>query len=196
MKRFGIVMVFLAVMSVFTIAHAEVREGAFSMGINAGGYFFEGNQDYKDNYTYGVRGGYNFTKNYGVELFLNHLPTEFEDTGRENKVYFGSIEGLYHFTTQSRLVPFLAIGVGVIHYTSDDPRLKPSKYTVDYGAGLKYFVTENVSLRADVRHILPLGEKDEYGDNPHSIHNDLFVALGISLDFGGDKKETVKSRVE
>jgi len=36
------------------------------------------------------------------------------------------------------------------------------KLSVDYGAGLKYFVTDDIAVRADIRHVLPLD--DNYND--------------------------------
>jgi OOP family OmpA-OmpF porin len=59
--------------------------------------------------------------------------------------------------------------------------------TVDYGAGLKLFLSENVALRADVRHVLPLGESGKYGDNPSKIHNDLLATFGLLVTYGGQK---------
>lgn len=193
MKKLGILVVFIVMMTVFSTAHAANKTGDFSIGASVGGYFFEGNQDYKNSIAVGVRAGYNFTDNIGTEIFINMVPSEFKDTsgehesGGENKVYVGGIEGIYNFMPNSRFVPFLAIGIGAIHYSSDDPALEPSKLTVDYGAGLKCFVTKDLALRADVRHVLPLGEKMNYGDNPDKIHNDLMATVGFSYYFGGNK---------
>ena len=193
MKKIGALIVFVFVMVTFTAAQADVRAGDFSIGASIGGYFFEGNQDYKNNITWGVHAGYNFTDNIALEIFVNTVSSEFEDRGGDqtSRVYVGGIEGIYNFIPNSRFVPFLAIGIGAIHYTSDDSALVPSKYTVDYGAGFKYFMTENLALRTDVRHVLPLCEKSEYGDNPHFVHNDLLATIGISYEFGGAKEKQV-----
>ena len=191
MKKLNILAVSVLLLTVFSTAQAEVRAGAVSYGLSAGGYFFENNQDYKNTVSLGVRAGYNFTEHFGTELFVNWMPSEFEDErdGDTNKVYLAGIEGLYHFVPRHQFVPYLALGIGAIHYTSDDDTLRPSKFAVDYGAGFKYFVTENLSLRTDVRHILPLGSDDKYGDNPHEVHNDLMLTFGISYDFEGVKED-------
>lgn len=189
MKKLGIVAVLLFLLVSVSVVRAEVREGAFSLGLSAGGYVFEGNQDYKNNYTIGWRVGYNFTENIGAELFWNYVPSQFEDDSVDdtNRVYVTALEGIYHFNPKSDFVPFLAVGIGATHYTSSDDELVPSKLAVDYGAGFKYFMTDNLALRADVRHVLPVGDDDEqeYGDNPHSIHNDLMATMGISYSIGG-----------
>lgn len=187
MKKICILIIFAVVMAAFTAAQAEVRAGSASFGLSAGGYVFEGNQDYKNNVTLGVRAGYNFTENWGSEIFCNWVPSEFEDSDSTNRVYVAGLEGLYHFMPRSSFVPFLAIGIGAIHYTSDDSRLSPSKVAADYGAGFKLFLTDNVALRVDVRHVLPLGDSLKYGDNPHDVHNDLMATVGINFAFGGTK---------
>lgn len=191
MMRKLIILVTLAVaVSIFSTAQAEVREGSFSLGLSAGGYFFENNQDYQDNVALGLRAGYQFTESLGSEVFCYYVPSEFEDRGNSrNKFYFAGIEGLYHFMPGSSLVPYVALGLGATHYSSGDARFVPSKFAFDYGAGIKYFLTESLSLRMDVRHVLPVGDKEEYGDNPHKLHHDLLATLGIGYDFGGKKAE-------
>jgi peptidoglycan-associated lipoprotein len=52
-----------------------------------------------------------------------------------------------------------------------------NRATFDYGAGLKYSLTERLSLRADVRHVLAFG----------SVYNNLEYTLGLSFSFGGPK---------
>ena len=192
MKKLGILVVLMMVMVTFSTAQAATKAGDFSIGASLGGYFFEGNQDYKNNITWGVRGGYNFTDYIATEIFVNLVPSEFEEEyrdGDKNRVYVAGIEGIFNLMPDSRFVPYLAVGIGAIHYTSDDDDYVPSKVTVDYGAGIKFFARENVAVRADVRHVLPIGDDDEYGDNPHSIHNDLMATVGFTyyFNFGGNK---------
>jgi OOP family OmpA-OmpF porin len=174
MKKVGILIAFFIVISAFTAAHAENKADSFSFTPFMGGYFFEGNQDYKNSAALGLRAGYNFTKYFGTELFFTYVPSEFKETDSTNNVYVAGIEGLYHFMPDGRFVPFLAIGVGAFHYSDDRTRYVPTNLAVDYGAGFKYFVTENIALRADVRHVLPLNDK----------YNDLLVTMGINLNFG------------
>jgi len=168
--------------------YAANKRDATSVSITGGGYFFEGNQDYKNNVAAGARVGYNFTENWGSELFFNYVPSEYEPGGADNHFYFAGIEGLYHFLPRSSFVPFIAAGIGATHYSSDDSGLVPSKVAVDYGAGFKYFITDHIAFRADARHVLPLGERGKYGDNPHKVHNDLLATVGLMFSFGGDDR--------
>jgi OOP family OmpA-OmpF porin len=118
----------------------------------------------------------------GAEGFINCTPTEVNNASNADiKISGYGIEGLYHFMPERRFVPFLAIGIGGIHYS--DPA-DNNKLAVDYGAGLKYFLTDDIALRADVRHILPLNDR----------YNDLLVSFGVNFTFGG--KKVVVAKVE
>jgi outer membrane beta-barrel protein len=176
----------MMLMVVVTAARAEVRAGSFSVTPNLGGYFFEGNENNKDAFTAGLRAGYSFTDNLAVEGFYNYVPAEYKDTPHTNNIYVCGIEGLYHFMPEGRFVPFLAIGAGAIHYSEDNTRYVPTNFAVDYGAGFKLFVTDNIALRADLRHVLPMNDR----------YNNLLVTFGINFAFGGEKKEVAETRVE
>jgi OOP family OmpA-OmpF porin len=160
--------------------HAEVKAGSFSVTPFIGGYTFEGNEDLKTAPVFGLRGGYHFTQNLGLEGFFNYVPTENKSRAGnpDEKVYGYGIEGLYHFLPESRLVPFLAVGVGGMSYDRSGGLGDRNKLMVDYGAGLKFFLTDNLALRADVRHLLPFNDR----------YNDLLYTVGLNFSFGGEKK--------
>lgn len=177
----------LVVFLAFSV-YAANKKDATTVSLTGGGYIFEGNQDYKNSYTIGARVGYNFTENFGTEVFFNYVPSEFEPGGSKNKFYAAGLEGIYHFMPRGAFVPYVAAGVGAVHYTSDDSAFLPSKVAVDYGAGFKFFITDYIAFRADARHVLPLGERGKYGDNPHKVHNDLLATVGLMFSFGGDDR--------
>jgi OOP family OmpA-OmpF porin len=203
MKKYFMLTVVILLMAVVTAAQAEVKAGSVSLTPFAGYYFFEGNQDLKNSPTYGLRAGYNFTQNWGIEAFGSYTQTEIQNTGWEpwQDIQTYGIEGLYHFMPEGRLVPFIAIGVGGIFYGKGynykDPsygeRFEQSQYFVDYGAGLKFFLTDNIALRADVRHVLPWNSTK---NNPDNLHNDLMATFGINFAFGGKKKALVETKAE
>lgn len=185
MKKNVMLIVIIMMTTVVTTARAEVIDGSFSFTPNIGGYVFEGNENNKNAVAVGLRAGYNFTENLGVEGFFNYVPSNYKDTNDTNNIYVCGIEGLYHFMPYSRFVPFVAIGVGAIHYNSDDSRFVPTKFAFDYGAGLKFFLTDVIALRADVRHVLPLNG-----------YNEFLYTLGISFSFGGQKKVVCYTEIE
>jgi OOP family OmpA-OmpF porin len=187
MKKTGILIFFVMLMAVVTTANAEIKARSFSVTPFAGGYFFEGNEDLKDTYTVGVRAGYNFTANLGLEGYLNYIPAQVEDANDADvKIYGYGVEGLYNFMPTSRIVPFVAVGIGGYRYGTPSGMPDINKLTVDYGAGLKYFLKENIALRADVRHVLPLNDR----------YNDLLVTFGVNFAFGGKGKEVAAVKVE
>jgi OmpA-OmpF porin, OOP family len=196
------VFIVFALLVFSTTAFAQIKPGAFNIGPLFGVGVFEGNQDLDNAPVLGVRGGYDFTKNWGVEATVDWIPTRYHynttsyywvgqsaragylatDYGTDSahvNVYNYRVEAVYNFMPDSNLVPFVAAGIGgqTIDYRggikSDRTRFAP-----DYGVGLKYFLTENMAIRADVRHVLAIG----------SIYNDLEATLGMAFYFGGKKE--------
>jgi OOP family OmpA-OmpF porin len=187
MKKYFMLTVIMMLMVVVRASQADVTAGSFSFTPFIGGYGFEGNENLKNTYTAGLRAGYNFTDRWGVEGFFNYVPTEVKDAvDADVKLYGYGIEGIYHLTPEGHFVPFLAIGIGGIRYSlpADGPEM--NKFAVDYGAGLKYFLTDDIALRADVRHILPFNDR----------YNDLLVTFGVTYFLGGKKKEVATARYE
>ena len=191
MKKLFLFTVFLMVMFTSTIVQAEVNEDSFTVTPFAGGYFFEGNENQRSLYTVGLRAGYNITANIGVEGYFHYVPSELRDVPNEpwQNVYGYGVEGLYHFFPESRFVPFIAVGLGCIHYGYPE-QYRLTKFAVEYGGGLKYFISsrvadfffaDNIALRADVRHVIPFNDR----------YNDLLCTFGIEFSFGAGGKEKI-----
>lgn len=165
-------------------ASAEIKPGAIALSPSIGGYVFEGNQDLDNRPTYGLGLGYHFDENWAAEAVFNYIDTERDTDGRDVDTYLYHIDGLYHFMPYKRLVPYIAAGVGGIIF---DPEKAGSDqdFAVNYGAGLKYFLSENVALRGDVRHVISFNE----------TQSNLLYTVGITFLFGGEKakKEPVKA---
>ena len=180
MKKRVIFLAISLLLATVAAGHAEVKAGAFSVTPFIGGYTFEGNEDLKTAPVYGLRGGYHFTQNLGLEGFFHYVPTESKSLAGnpDVKLYGYGIEALYHFLPGNRFVPFVAAGVGSTRYSGSGGIGDRSKLTVDYGAGLKFFLTDNLALRADIRHLLPFNDR----------YNDVLYTIGLDFSFGGAKK--------
>jgi OOP family OmpA-OmpF porin len=182
MKKIGVLLVIVMLAMSAASAQAEVKAGSVSVTPFFGFYNFESRElDFDNSYTLGLRAGYNFTENVGVEGVFNYVKTDVNGLipiTRDDDVYmYGlGVEGLYHFFPDGKIVPFLAAGIGNLYY--DSPNGHMDKLTFDYGAGLKIFLTEDVALRADIRHVIPMNE----------TYNDLMGTIGISFAFGGKSK--------
>jgi OOP family OmpA-OmpF porin len=96
---------------------------------------------------------------------------------------------------ESHFVPFLAVGIGGIHYQNPAGVEDRNKLSVDYGAGVKlflpdsvakFFMADDIALRADIRHILPLND----------TYNNFLYTAGITFSFGGKKKTVAATNAE
>lgn len=186
-KVFTLLGVVIGVFFLVSTGFAQIRAGSGTISPYIGGYTFEGNEDLKTRPAYGLRVGYNFTKHFGIEGYGQFVHTEFDLPGSPDMdVYSFGVEGLWHFMPDNRLVPFVALGLGDTHYDPDAAGASDrDKFTLGYGPGLKFFLSDDWALRADVRHVMPF--------NDH--HSNVLYTLGISYSFGGKKKEMAVKEV-
>jgi OOP family OmpA-OmpF porin len=167
------------------VSSAEIREGSFSINPQLGGYLFEGNQDLKNGFIFGLGAGYNFTRNLGAEFFLNYIDSESDTTGADVNGYLYRLDGLYHFMPDNRLVPYIAVGLGGITLDPDNGG-NDTSFIVNYGGGVKYFLTDSIALRGDLRHVITFAD----------TYNNLIYTVGVDFLFGGKKKAVVAAVAE
>jgi OOP family OmpA-OmpF porin len=156
-----------------------------------GGITFAGTQHLQTNPVYGLRGGYNFTKVFGVEALFDYAHTKNTQARYGGDVDFFRYGGelLYHFMPDSNLVPYLAAGYGVgnfhgsTSFTGHPSVVSGSsnsqKGVFSAGAGAKYFLNEDLALRGDVRDLL-------YTFN-RQTRNTIEYTVGLYIPFGGAK---------
>ncbi|HVN70517.1 MAG TPA: outer membrane beta-barrel protein, partial [Desulfomonilia bacterium] len=194
-------MAFLIICIFATGAFAENRAGAINITPFVGGFNFDndGNLPYDPGWTYGIGLGYNISEKLAAEFAFNWVKSEFNNNHnaewttkgpnwgtKDANVTLYRFELLYHLTgllPGDMIVPFLAAGVGMErlpHWNGGDPS---NQFMADYGGGLKYFLTRDIALRGDVRHVI-----DWRGDRNW---NNFLYTLGLTYEIGG-KKEEVK----
>jgi OOP family OmpA-OmpF porin len=190
MKKFASLVVVLLVMLLVSTGNAQVRPGSFTIAPTLGMYTFEGNEDMDQaRPLVGMRLGYNFNKYIGLEGYVHYANTTNNAWSPKKNVDFTGYGGelIFHLLPNQALVPFLAVGVGGVHYSygifEEDPdygtdTYKSNKFTFDYGYGLKWFLSDWFALRLDIRHIMPIDR----------FHNNMLVSLGLNFAFGGAKK--------
>ncbi len=130
-------------------AQAANKEGAFSLSPVVGGYTFESSQKLDTSLVLGGRAGYNFTERIGIEALIDYTHAKGKNGGSSIDFYRYGGELLYHMFPKNDLVPYLAVGVGGVTASQGGG----NKLAFDYGLGAKYFMTDNLALRADVRGI-------------------------------------------
>jgi OOP family OmpA-OmpF porin len=166
-------------------ATAEIRPGAMTLSPSIGGYVFEGNQNLDNGPTYGLGLGYHFDNHWAAEAVFNYVDTELSTDGSDVDTYLYRIDGLYHFMPSERLVPYIAAGLGGINIDPENAN-SDQDFAVNYGAGLKYFLSENVALRGDVRHVISFDE----------TQSNLIYTVGLTFLFGGEKEKKAPKVVE
>ncbi len=161
---------------VSTAAAGGIRPDSFTLSGIVGGYTFDGEQHLETRPVLGIRGGYNFTKYFGVEALFDFIPTESTRAGLgDAQVYRYGGDLLLHLFPDNNLVPYLAAGYGGISVDGNNQSSK-AKGAFNYGPGIKYFLNENLALRGDLRHIV-------FHDNK-TLYNYEYI-VGILYQFGG-----------
>ena len=180
MKRFLLpFLVPVLLLALLTAAHAGVTAESFSVSPFVGGYSFLGREHLETAPVFGVRAGYNFTKNFGTEAVFDYARTEDSDLNRGDlSNYNYHLDALYHFMPSGPLVPYLAAGYGGQTREShfDGERTFGA---FNYGGGVKYFLRENLALRGDLRGFV-------MNHDDHSYH-DIEYTVGVDFLFGGVK---------
>ena len=162
-----------------TTASAGNKAGYLSVSPVVGGLTFGGSQHIETAPVYGIRVGYNFTKALGIEALFDYSHTEpTKGSGRNIDYYRYGGELLYHFLPDNKFVPYVAVGGGGYNMKGSVPNGSNSsvKTMADYGLGAKYFLNDNIALRADARHIIHLE-----GSMEHMAE----YTVGLYIPFGG-----------
>jgi len=193
MKKIISLVVILMMTCIVATGYAQVRHGSFDVTPYIGFYKFEGNEDMDSSIALGLRLGYNITKYVGIEGYAHYVPTRIQsvgqgysagywdpNTGQSMQAIGYGIEGVVNLLPDRNIIPFLAAGIGGMHYSranEDTTDNRYNKFAVSYGGGLKWFFAENWAVRGDVRHVM----------NFDSFHNNLLGTIGLTYAFGGKR---------
>ena len=112
--------------------------------------------DTGNSFLLGVAVGYNWTTNLSIEGELGIVP---DIVGDSNDIDLGittfSVNGVYHFDTQTKFVPYATLGLGFgsmgldIEGVDDESN---TEFLVNLGGGVKYPVTDRLQVRGDLRY--------------------------------------------
>ncbi|MDO9069457.1 MAG: outer membrane beta-barrel domain-containing protein [Deltaproteobacteria bacterium] len=184
----------VVIASVFLLpltAHSEIKAGSVEVSPFVGYNFFEKRQNLDNNPVFGGRIGYNFTNYLGIEATGEYIRSGVDDRSkaftREGQfttpinnvdIIMYHLDLIYHFMPEARFNPFIVAGYGGAHYS---PKINNRDMAiVDFGVGAKYWLTDNIALRADVRDKMVFDE---------TIHN-IEASAGVVFAFGGTSKTT------
>jgi OmpA-OmpF porin, OOP family len=170
-------------------AHADIKAGSVELSPFFGYNFFDKEHNLNNSSVFGGRIGYNFTNRFGMEGAGEFSKTSVDDinqtlTGQgqftsplnDVKITSYHLDLVYHFLPEKRLTPFIVAGYGATHY---NPAINNKNMRLlDYGVGAKYWVSDNIALRADLRDNMTFDEH---------LHN-LSATAGVVFAFGGEAK--------
>ncbi len=165
-------------------ARSGEKAGAVSISPMGGAYFFDDDQNAEKEAIAGLGAAYSFTENWTTEIMMNYGQFKYKYANPEKCCcendradgYIMHLDAMYHFWPDKKLVPYVAAGVGGV--VLDGDHLKNEYAAVNYGGGLKYYVTDSIALRGDARHIYDLEDSN----------NNASVSVGMTFQFGGGKK--------
>jgi len=161
-----------------------------------GSYLFEGNQEIDSNAIIGLGGEYWFNKHWSNLLsfaygefdsgkYYPFLSTSVKDSSDSYLLHY---DILYHFTPNEfmpnnswpdQLIPYVSLGLGLL-VIDHDFMIDNDYPLVNYGSGFDWFITKNISFRADLRHMISIDD----------CNNNLNLTCGLvySWDFKKPKK--------
>ncbi|KPA18435.1 flagellar motor protein MotB [Candidatus Magnetomorum sp. HK-1] len=188
----------------FSNVSADVRSSGITITPFAGGYFFEGNECYDDGPIYGLGLGYRLNEHFSAELSMSYgnfevSPCDYDSDCDHQYIngYGAYLDIAYDILPDFILVPYITAGVGALLLDYDREDEDPD-YGIDnnieavfhYGGGVRFALTDQIDIRADVRHALTFDEKDNE-KVAFDHYNNLEATLGFTLTLGKSKPTTV-----
>ncbi len=155
----------------------EPPAGPFRLSGQVGVYAFDRDQPDDAAFIGSLGLEYAFDPHWAGELVVGASRFE-QKAGKSEDSFLFRLDGLYHLWVREGFQPYLAGGMG--YWDGGHQEESPA---VNYGGGLKYFVSEQLALRGDLRHFyLP----------EHSDHN-FACTVGLSYQWGSRPKGPVRS---
>ncbi|HJY36863.1 MAG TPA: outer membrane beta-barrel domain-containing protein [Steroidobacteraceae bacterium] len=179
-------------------AFAQVEEGRHEVHVYGGQLFGDDLTDRSisgrvpkldDDLTYGFRYGYTVTRNFGLELSVGETATSATDLATRD-IYLDlttlDLDAVWSFNPGSPLVPYALAGVGYASADLDRPIVgtvngqpvaikDDNGFTLNAGAGLKYFVNDRFLVRLEARYRYLDQVVDRFDDSLNTVETTLGV---------------------
>ncbi len=185
------VVFFVIFMSMDTMADAE--NGIFFLTP-----FFAGNISRQDQISgagssFGLGGGYQFSEHWRAEAVFQNTDNSLKAGDYDGGAHLYRVDGFYRFHFTETLFPYLTTGVGIIMHEVDNGDSDKDPL-FNFGAGLEYPVTENLTLRGDLRHTIFFDNVRD--NNLSSQYNTFFCTFGLTFYFDGKRKMSIAQEDE
>jgi OOP family OmpA-OmpF porin len=159
-------------------ALAAPQSGDFEVSPFVGYYWFDSETDYDDDPVWGGRFGAMITDHLEAEVSAAAVGSKLESSGEDADLRQFQADALYNFSGMGKLVPFVAAGIGMARYNSDNSGEPDLAFLVDYGIGARYFFTDNLAARMDLRHPIVF----------NNAETNFMATVGVSFFFGAAKQ--------
>lgn len=178
----------LSLAALATLAFAAPTAYNYEITPTIGGVLPEGNLDLKDQLTYGLRFGINLDNNIFNQVEFGYDRSDNIDyKGRTDNAdfnrYYANVVKEYKMTPEAAL--YALVGLGYEDIKNEQLDNKDSMFA-QYGGGVKYWVTDNFALKAELRHAI----KFSHGDN------NMFYSVGFTVPFGEKAAAPVVAKAE
>ena len=161
----------------------------YEVSITAGGTKAEGDMKLDDHANYGIRFGIEnnllLEKTFDTIEFVYERSenVDYENTVLETDINRYSVNFIHSYKNFESFVPYGLVGIGYEDFTKEYLKANDS-IVANIGIGVKYFLNDVVSLRAEVRDQINL---------EHSVQHEMIYTVGVGYSFGeGAKKEVIK----
>ncbi|ACZ12916.1 OmpA family protein [Sulfurospirillum deleyianum] len=158
-----------------TLALAAPTAYNYEVTPTIGGVYPEGNLDIHSQLTYGLRFGINLDSNIVSQIELGYDRSDdvdYEKSTKDTNInrYYANVVKEYKLTPETALYALVGLGHEDLSNSAND---NDDSMFAQYGGGVKYWVSDNFALKAEVRHAV----KFDHGDN------NLFYSLGFAIPF-------------
>ena len=164
--------------SLATPALAERQETIY-LNPFAGYQYFGDKRDLSESDTYGVGIEYRFRPHWAVEAVYSRADVDRKYNSGESEFDEVRVDGLYYFAGQDKAWnPYVSVGAGHADFGSGPAGLRTpgtdhDETRVNVGAGVRYNISDMISLRADLREFHGIDESTF----------DTMASLGLSFAF-------------
>jgi OOP family OmpA-OmpF porin len=169
-----------------SIASAQMEEKTLHLSIMGGAIFPSNDAGLDNGAAFALGLGYNFTKNFGLEIMGHYAPSVDEDNdepgtiSNDHDILLGRLNALWHFDTGTNFTPYITAGIGAGSISGGGANY--DSFTYNAGLGFKYFFDETVALRVEATNVW-------YAEKIDDRDNDRFyspvVTAGLTFQFGG-----------
>lgn len=155
--------------------------GQFFVTPFVGVQHFDSDRDANRAPVWGVGGEYQFSEHWGSALDYTRSFSKLKAGSPRERVDYDriSLDGIYYFSNAgAKVVPYAKLGVGHNHYDYKTSDSDDQGTDIDLGAGLRFNLTDNLSLRTELKALHELDDSQ----------NHALVSLGVGYAFGGASK--------